>query len=182
MARREPPKLPPQDPRDATIRRLRDDLYVTRRAIIQLMPDDRRALLDAAGHCDTFEDVHAWGRWAADALIGAAAAGADPLLYSGPLRAPCPLCGAEAQTPYERGFSLPEGLRRHLEGTHRSRQCSVFMAAEQLCLDTVRALSDTNGRLSLGPSRRKPWEPTEAVEASGLPASTGGTVLPFRRG
>lgn len=53
-------------------------------------------------------------------------------------RAYCPLCGDGSSSPYDRGFAIPEGLRRHLTGWGRSSHCSVTGAAHQLALDYFR--------------------------------------------
>ena len=45
--------------------------------------------------------------------------------YLGP-RAYCPLCEAGTSSPYERGFSVPEGLRRHLVGWGNTGACEVL--------------------------------------------------------
>jgi hypothetical protein len=70
----------------------------------------------------------------ADELI----AMAEPLtrehnLYSSE-RAYCPLCGEGSSSPYEYGYSLPEGLRRHLTGSG-ANQCVVTEAASKLAHD-----------------------------------------------
>jgi hypothetical protein len=50
-------------------------------------------------------------------------------------RAYCPLCGAGNSGPYEDGFALPEGLRRHIVGWGNMRRCPVFEAAYRLAQD-----------------------------------------------
>jgi hypothetical protein len=55
--------------------------------------------------------------------------------YSGE-RAFCPLCGEGAASVYQSGFSVPEGLRRHLVGWGDIRnQCFVLATASQLARD-----------------------------------------------
>jgi len=43
-------------------------------------------------------------------------------------RALCPLCGrgSQSQFAHERGFKLPTGLQRHLEGDGGAHRCEVF--------------------------------------------------------
>jgi hypothetical protein len=177
-----PSRIPPEDPRDATIRRLRDSLYVARHALLDLMPEQLRTVLSAAIYCDTFADEDAWREWAVLAIIGAADVRAGIEMGDLPCteRAFCPLCGASAQSPYSRGFSIPEGLRRHLEGSHRSRQCSVFNAAEDTCLDRLRDRANGRG-LKFETPKAKPWDrPTSAPDQPKAPGAPG-TVIPFPR-
>jgi hypothetical protein len=46
-------------------------------------------------------------------------------------RAACPLC-REPGVSLHGGFRLPDGMRRHLEGSGRSRRCAVMHAAFEL--------------------------------------------------
>jgi len=50
-------------------------------------------------------------------------------------RAYCPLCGEGSSAPYEKGFSVPEGLRRHPAGRGNIQKCSVTQAAMSLAHD-----------------------------------------------
>ena len=56
-------------------------------------------------------------------------------IYPDTVRAPCPLCGGGRESfamdsPAAEGtFSLPEGLKRHLEGYGKMRQCPILKAA-----------------------------------------------------
>jgi hypothetical protein len=45
------------------------------------------------------------------------------------------LCGDGSQGPYDEGFALPEGLRRHLVGWGNTHQCRVTHAAFVLAKD-----------------------------------------------
>jgi len=47
-------------------------------------------------------------------------------------RAYCPLCGDGSTSPYSNGFTVPEGLRRHLLGWGNMYQCSVMKTALRL--------------------------------------------------
>ena len=51
-------------------------------------------------------------------------------------RAYCPLCKDGSTAPYDRGFSVPEGLYRHLIGFGNVHQCVVMDAAFKLILDS----------------------------------------------
>lgn len=50
-------------------------------------------------------------------------------------RAICPLCRSEGSSYSERGFKLPEGLRRHLVGFGAAHQCVVTKAAVEMARD-----------------------------------------------
>jgi hypothetical protein len=54
--------------------------------------------------------------------------------YFGP-RAYCPLCGSGSSGPYDRGFALPEGLRRHLTGFGNAGACDVLSPVLDLARD-----------------------------------------------
>lgn len=49
-------------------------------------------------------------------------------------RADCPLCG-DGNSWHHNGFSLPEGLKRHLEGSSKARQCAVMKIADEVSRD-----------------------------------------------
>lgn len=121
-----------EDPRDERIRRLEEELWTARRAIIDLMPDGTRRVLTSYYHCGSRSETYKWEHDAVEEIIGhAEALSREEGSYLGP-RARCPLCGDESTSPYESGFSLPEGLRRHLTGWGNVRQCSVLGAAASL--------------------------------------------------
>lgn len=123
-------------PHEATIRRLEEDLFMARRTIVELMPEQFQRVLDSF-RGDDRTAVWEWAEKAADQIVDLCDT-AEQKYYDGyPLgapRAPCPLCGGGSSTPYDKGFALPTGLFRHLMGSHNSRQCEVFGAALQLAL------------------------------------------------
>ena len=50
----------------------------------------------------------------------------------------CPLCNRGSSTPYQSGFKLSEGLRRHLLGTHHSsNQCFFMVMAREDARDRI---------------------------------------------
>jgi len=134
MPARRPINAPPYE---ETIRRLSSDLYMARRTIVDLMPEPAQRILDSFDGEDRRE-VWIWAEKAADQIVGLCET-VEQKYYDGyPLGAPrarCPLCGGGSSTPYDKGFAIPEGLFRHLLGSHNSRQCDVFAAATQLALD-----------------------------------------------
>jgi hypothetical protein len=123
-----------QDTTADRIRRLESDLFMARRDIIQLAPAEFRELLDSYYSCATREERYRWEDLIAEKVIERAAPIADavrPDIFGE--RAYCPLCRGGAQSYYaDRGFSLPEGLRRHLVGFGNTRHCSVMKAAKDL--------------------------------------------------
>jgi hypothetical protein len=98
------------------------------------------ALLREQVSCKSSEDVYDWEQRSAESIIETAGQTENPAgrNWDGRLRVLCPLCGDGPQSPYDDGFLLDEGLRRHLLGTYNSRQCSVFQAAHQMALDRAR--------------------------------------------
>lgn len=178
-----PTKPAASDPRDREIRRLRNALYFARMTIIEQVPEELREPLSAATRCKTIEDVRAWQAWAIDRLLTMADSrptsemGGDP----GTFRACCPLCGGEALSPDRRGFKMPTGLRRHLEGSHGNRRCPVFAAAIDPCVEEIRELAqpDYRGpRLNSVPLGPAPW--TLAPEKVSEPQRPSATVIKLR--
>lgn len=151
------------DPRDAELRDLRNSLYFARSTIIDLMPDPLREPLEAATRCRTIEDVRAWQAWAIARVVSLAdrRSGYEMGGDAGVVRAYCPLCGGGSHSPSARGFAMPIGLERHLEGSHGSRQCGVFAAAIEPCYEQIREESRPGYR---GPNWHglpdglRPWE------------------------
>ncbi|MFC5521088.1 hypothetical protein [Polaromonas jejuensis] len=92
---------------------------------------------------------------------------------AGTIRAYCPLCKCGAQSTYSRGFSMPTGMRRHLEGSHGSRRCAVFSAAIDPCFEGIAEKAKSGCR---GPnweglrSELPPWKivPPEPVRSSAM--------------
>jgi hypothetical protein len=127
---------------EAEIARLRSDLYFTRRAIIDLAPANTQDLLNSYFQkCKTRADVRAWASDLVKSLIALADARPAKEMgdYAGSLdRALCPVCGASADNVFDvRGFALPLGLRRHLEGLDNGRECEVIKAAKGLAIEYV---------------------------------------------
>jgi hypothetical protein len=121
-----------RDDRDETIERLRNELYITRREMLHLMPDDISSLLDGYHRCESRQAAYAWEQEIVAALIQRVERPRAPGQWE-EQRANCPLCNSGAMTPYASGFSLPTGLERHLTGWgSQIRQCSVMRAASGL--------------------------------------------------
>ncbi|QIN62463.1 hypothetical protein SBC1_24780 [Caballeronia sp. SBC1] len=127
-------------PLEDKVRRLEDDLYMARAVIIDLMQPELERLLWGQVSCETFDEVRKWADVATESIIEFASRAEQPaeVNWDGRLRVLCPLCNRGPQSPYDNGFLLTEGLRRHLLGTYNSRQCSVFAAAHAMALDRAR--------------------------------------------
>lgn len=123
------------DPLADQIRKLKEELWAARMTIIRLAPMKYRDALESYYRCEVREESYAWLERVSEQIIETV----EPLstekgAYFEP-RAYCPLCGDGSLSPYDRGFALPEGLRRHLTGWGRSNHCSVTEAARRLSLD-----------------------------------------------
>lgn len=118
-------------------RRLKDDLFGVREALIRLM--DMQGLLKGYLACEHLDQLEEWRRECATAVLEAA--WVRPGEEMGDPRWPraiCPLCRQGAQGTRDiKGYAVPEGLRRHLLGEFNSRQCDVFAAAEAIAIDAI---------------------------------------------
>jgi 3-dehydroquinate dehydratase len=115
------------------------ELAMSRHAIVDLM--DVQGLLDGYHGLEDHNDLLAWRDKALERVLNAAAP--KPAMQMGDYglveRALCPLCRGSASSPSVRGFAFPEGLRRHLLGSHTPHQCEVFAAAEKSIIRRIRA-------------------------------------------
>ncbi|MFM0059215.1 hypothetical protein PQR64_26645 [Paraburkholderia phytofirmans] len=118
---------------------LDEELAMSRNTIVELM--DIRGLLDGYRGLDDHSDLTAWRAKAVERVVNAA--DPKPALQMGDFghgeRALCPLCRGSASSPSVRGFAFPEGLRRHLLGSHTPHQCEVFAAADKSIIRRIRA-------------------------------------------
>ncbi len=121
------------------VRKLRSELWSTRRDLIGLMKSDIEALLTSYYSVPMPDGPYPWADQLVEKLLEHATArsrhdmGGISSLSD---RALCPLCGGGSDNPYgEEGFAYPEGLRRHLAGSYNARQCAVVKAAIELAWD-----------------------------------------------
>jgi hypothetical protein len=125
------------------IRQLRSDLYIARCTILELLPESVRKAIGSYHGPKSYEELYRWEHEVVDRLVDIAQPKraeemGDYLNLSD--RAYCPLCAGSAQTIYGgNGYAFPEGLRRHLEGSHNSQRCSIFEAIRGLCRESVRS-------------------------------------------
>lgn len=126
---------PTFNPYDREIRRLEDALWFTRRALIDQMDSGVKKVLDGYPRDLEPNDVWRWAERAAEQVVEFCTELEQETYQGYPVGSPralCPLCKHGTSGPYAQGFALPEGLIRHLLGSHNSRQCAVFGAAVAL--------------------------------------------------
>jgi hypothetical protein len=108
---------------------------MARYTLLRTLPEDMHRLLTSYYDCETREESWDWLDRVAEVVMDMA----QPLpgtvgSWDGE-RGMCPLCGGGSDSYYEQGFKLPEGLRRHLVGYGRTRQCAFTETAHKLALD-----------------------------------------------
>jgi hypothetical protein len=124
------------NPWEETIDRLKNELDQARRTILLLMPQNVQPVLSSYFSCEARQQTYGWESDVADKIIALAQIlpPAEGSFLSD--RAYCPLCGDGSSSPYQRGFSIPEGLHRHLVGWGGNvHQCRVMEAAVSLARD-----------------------------------------------
>ena len=115
-----------------TIKCLQDELYEARTTIISLMSEDAQKILESYRWCESRKETYSWQENVAERIIALAKILSPEQGSYLSERAYCPLCGEGSSSPYESGFSIPEGLRRHLVGYGNVQQCKVMEAAKRL--------------------------------------------------
>lgn len=115
---------------DEYIEYLEEELDEARETIIKLMPDNIKEFLDNYTRCDTEDELDSWKWDSVENVIEIASN--SPSLSFPELgvrdRAYCPLCG-------DGDFTIPEGMRRHLEGRGNVRKCRVMKAVHSFAKD-----------------------------------------------
>ena len=103
---------------------LREQLSRVRSTVIQLMPERIRDILVSCSDCSSKSGFDTWRQETAEKLLDfAQCRPAHEMGQYGSLspRAPCPLCGGGSENPIgAQGFAFPEGLLRHLLGSHHA--------------------------------------------------------------
>jgi hypothetical protein len=122
------------------IQRLRDDLFAARRTVLRVMPDAVQAVLNTWIKCTSREDFDRWKTSTAEQILKLAdvrpAEEMNSFVGTSP-RTVCPLCRESTEWFGLEGFAYPDGLLRHLHGTHRATPCAVFTIACELALESV---------------------------------------------
>jgi hypothetical protein len=118
--------------------KLEHALDSARRTILSLLPDPVQDRLRSYYELHTWQDFHLWEHEIIEHFVENAFVLPETVdSFLGP-RAYCPLCGSSSSGLYDQGFSLPEGLRRHLRGWGNIRQCDVLEHVFAMVLDSRR--------------------------------------------
>lgn len=146
---------------------------MARWAILKLAPTPFQEQLKFYRKCKSKSDTHGWIDEVAEHVVQSAEPIESESLF-GRERAYCPLCGDGASTAYQKGFSLPVGLERHLTGSGNTRQCDVMRAAFQLAYGSwdgpqVLVGKEATAREDTMRARRLATETVFVVEPSGKP-------------
>ena len=112
-------------PVDAEKERLKKELQEARRALFDLMPESVQRILHSYRQCKSSHEGRVWRHKIVEDIICLAKI-VSQQTNSSPARGLCIMCGRGPVSAYYDGFSIPEGLRRHLEGYGDTRRCGVF--------------------------------------------------------
>jgi hypothetical protein len=123
------------DDRDDVIRKLKDELWMARYVLLRTLPAELYQLLTSYHDSETREKSYRWLDRIAEAIVELAQPLPETIQSWGGSRGMCPVCGDGSSSPYERGFALPEGLRRHLVGYGNTHQCVFTQTALKLARD-----------------------------------------------
>jgi len=104
--------------------RMREEMYTLRQTILSQIPEPYNSVIQPP-YDFTREESRMWLNATAIAVVELTEANADGT-------AACPLCGEVSNYVGSTGFTYPEGLIRHLTGSHNARRCSVLYAADGL--------------------------------------------------
>lgn len=115
-------------------RKLEDELYDARRVLLDLMPSEIMAVMEAFTECDSRAEFSEWRKRVIDMVLKKAGEQAPEADLLGEVRVQCPLCGREAFNPSGGGFKMPEGLRRHLIGWGNAEPCRIMHHVRHLAL------------------------------------------------
>jgi hypothetical protein len=121
-----------QDTSDIEGLEIKSKLSATGQALVRIASEKVRHILHGYASCQSRGEANDWRHKVMDALIEAF----DVLPGSGVFsnRSVCPLCGDGGQGRCNEGFT-PEGLRRHLSGWGRFRQCQIIDTTMLLATD-----------------------------------------------
>lgn len=103
---------------------MQDEMYRLRRTIVSLVAEPYQIIIDPP-YDFTREQSRGWLNVVAHEIIGLTKPDANG-------KTTCPLCGDVANYAGSMGYAHPEGLHRHLTGSHNSGQCPVTYAADGL--------------------------------------------------
>jgi hypothetical protein len=109
---------------ESEIVRLRRELQRTRMLLAEFAPVRPGVHLFGYLSCPTRDESNRWEANTIEELIASATPIPTPEGF--PECAMCPLCGKGPRDFYGHGFTLPEGLRRHLSGWGHVKQCPIL--------------------------------------------------------
>jgi hypothetical protein len=119
-------------------KKLSERLYNAIMALRQVLPAEIVELLTSDQKCVTNSDVWQWRDCVAEAILDKATPRSDREMgYTSLPRAYCPLCGGSSQSPLERGFAFPAGLKKHLCGDGNAHECCVLKVFREHALDQI---------------------------------------------
>lgn len=122
------------------IRKLQDELFEARNDLLHVMlPFEVALMLKRGTKCKSYDEFCRWHGEIVEQIL--ALAEPNPEItspFSLSERAYCPLCKEGSSAPYEKGFALPIGLERHLEGYGGMIRCVVFNAARRMAWNISR--------------------------------------------
>ncbi len=132
---------------ESEISQLKDALREARGIVLDLMPTEIQRILSIEIANRT--DIYSWRNTVIERLLEVAVA--RPAKEMGEFssstdRAYCPLCQGSSQDVYglRQGFAMPDGLRRHFEGSHQSRQCPVLAVAMAVRRERIQEQRDSS--------------------------------------
>jgi len=123
--------------RNETIELLKEELESLRYSLLHLLPWEMSTLLTSFYKCKSRKDTYQWLNNVVQQIIDSVPAQPEARINSWMQeRAKCPLCNRTPDSPYNNdGFTLPEGLRRHLVGYGNTRQCLFTETAKKMARD-----------------------------------------------
>jgi len=127
---------------DSELQKLRSELFWARMTVFYLMPAPVRAVLESYSQCTSLEKLVDWERLTVQGIVQLADARPAEEMGDWPNSTPralCPLCGASSSWGHVTAFTIPDGLVRHLLGSHRATQCRVFRVMYALANQFVRS-------------------------------------------
>ena len=111
-----------------------------------MMPENVQRVLYSYRQCKTSEEGQNW-RYNIIADLVDIAEALPPKTYASLGRGVCPLCKRGPASAYYDGFTLPEGLRRHLEGYGNTQRCDVFSVLLSDINERLHAMFDEEDRI-----------------------------------
>jgi len=126
-------QFPAVDNKDEIIKRLKEELWLARSNLLHLLPWETYQVLSTYHDCQSQQERYSWLDELAEKVIDSVLPSQNDRAHSwlGD-RVKCPLCGSGGVSGYQDGFTLPEGLRRHLVGWGNTQQCPFTGTAQKL--------------------------------------------------